>query len=32
LHDSFELLKQYISVDTEEMRFMQHAQQYLLQQ
>ncbi|THU32004.1 aminoglycoside phosphotransferase [Niastella caeni] len=32
LEDSFELLKQYISVDTEEMRFMQHAQQYLLQQ
>lgn len=32
LHDSFELLKQYISVDTEEMQFMQHAQQYLLQQ
>jgi Ser/Thr protein kinase RdoA (MazF antagonist) len=32
LHDSFELLKQYISIDTEEMQFMQHAQQYLLQQ
>jgi Ser/Thr protein kinase RdoA (MazF antagonist) len=32
LIDSFELLKQYIAVDTEEMRFMRHAQQYLLQQ
>lgn len=32
LIDSFELLKQYISIDTEEMRFMQHAQQHLLQQ
>lgn len=32
LVDSFELLKQYISVDTEEMQFMQHAQHYLLQQ
>jgi Ser/Thr protein kinase RdoA (MazF antagonist) len=32
LIDPFELLKQYISVDTEEMQFMQHAQKYLLQQ
>lgn len=32
LIDPFELLKQYISVDTEEMQFMQHAQQHLLQQ
>lgn len=32
LIDSFELIKQYISIDTEEMRFMQHAQRYLLQQ
>jgi Ser/Thr protein kinase RdoA (MazF antagonist) len=32
LIDSFELLKQYIAFDTEEMRFMRHAQQHLLQQ
>ena len=32
LIDSFELIKQYISVDTEEMQFMQHAQRYLLRQ
>jgi Ser/Thr protein kinase RdoA (MazF antagonist) len=32
LVDSFEQLKQYISHETEEMQFMQRAQQYLLQE
>lgn len=32
LIDSFELVKQYISVETEEMQFMQRVQSYLLQQ
>jgi len=31
LVDSFERMKQYIRVDTDEMRFMQHAQKHLLQ-
>ncbi len=32
LIDSFELMKQFISVDTEEMQWMQRVQQYCLQQ
>jgi Ser/Thr protein kinase RdoA (MazF antagonist) len=32
LIDSFELIKQYISVDTEEMQWMQRVQRYLLRQ
>jgi len=32
LVDSFELIKQYISVDTEEMQWMQRVQRYLLRQ
>ncbi|HEY8893189.1 MAG TPA: phosphotransferase [Niastella sp.] len=32
LIDSFELIKKYISVDTEEMQWMQRAQRYLLRQ
>jgi Ser/Thr protein kinase RdoA (MazF antagonist) len=32
LIDSFELMKQYISINTEEMQFMQRAQRYLLRQ